>query len=532
MSLTIKNIIQIIAFILLFASCSEKINDKNNPNLELNMEIANKSIYQKEKEAQIQLLRDSLALLRNKANPELEYTMCNKLYNEYVLLQSDSAYNYSIRLKQIANIINTSQYITDSGTKYCQVLYNSGYYKETLDSLSIFTPDIATVSHEVLSNYYQLYGRTYYMLAEVTALGNFSERYTTMGNQLFNNALKYASDSLSIYTLKARIASRKTDYENARYLINQGIKHLEQEDDRAAILYTMLAKIEYVEGNKEGSLKYNSMAAIVNIRNVTKDALPLINIANILSKDNNKLDLASEYLSIALADAHEYGAFQRIKQIDSILPVIEAEKLDIIKKHKYTLTILVIVAAILLIVIIIAFVISIQQSKKLSNAKRMLQETNRSLSESNMIKNEYLGHYLVENSELTEMMNRISRMAKKYVRQNKHTDISSFLEEGWSDKKNSHDNFDQIFLKIYPNFIEEFNSLVQDSAKIHVAEPNSLTPTLRIFALIRLDIVDSTTISRILNCSLNTVYNYRTRIKNKAVVDKDEFETYVKKIGY
>ena len=91
--------------------------------------------------------------------------------------------------------------------------------------------------------------------------------------------------------------------------------------------------------------------------------------------------------------------------------------------------------------------------------------------------------------------------------------------------------FDSIFLNIYPDFIEEFNNLLVPEERIYPKQDELLTTELRIYALIRLGITDSNKIASFLRYSLRTVYNYRTKVRNKSAVTRGDFEDYVKKIG-
>jgi DNA-binding NarL/FixJ family response regulator len=91
--------------------------------------------------------------------------------------------------------------------------------------------------------------------------------------------------------------------------------------------------------------------------------------------------------------------------------------------------------------------------------------------------------------------------------------------------------FDAIFLNIYPNFIDEFNSLLKEEEKIIPKADDILTPELRVFALIRLGITDSSKIASFLHYSPQTVYNYKLKIRNKLLVSKDEFSVAMQQIG-
>jgi DNA-binding CsgD family transcriptional regulator len=92
-------------------------------------------------------------------------------------------------------------------------------------------------------------------------------------------------------------------------------------------------------------------------------------------------------------------------------------------------------------------------------------------------------------------------------------------------------NFDAIFLSIFPTFIEEFNEMLIENERIYPKEKDILTPELRIYALIRLGINDSARIAELLHYSPQTVYNYKIKIKNKLAISKEEFSEKILVIG-
>lgn len=92
-------------------------------------------------------------------------------------------------------------------------------------------------------------------------------------------------------------------------------------------------------------------------------------------------------------------------------------------------------------------------------------------------------------------------------------------------------NFDAIFLNLYPSFVEDFNALLTEDERIVLKQEDLLNKELRIYALLRLGITDSVKIASFLRCSLSTVYNYRTKVRNKAAISREEFEKMVMKIG-
>ena len=86
-------------------------------------------------------------------------------------------------------------------------------------------------------------------------------------------------------------------------------------------------------------------------------------------------------------------------------------------------------------------------------------------------------------------------------------------------------------MQLFPTFVEDFNTLLAEGEQIYPKANERMSTELRIFALIRLGITDSVKIAQFLRYSVTTIYNYRTRVRNKALGERDEFETKVMQIG-
>ena len=171
---------------------------------------------------------------------------------------------------------------------------------------------------------------------------------------------------------------------------------------------------------------------------------------------------------------------------------------------------------------------------QLSDLNSQLHETNLKLGESNRVKDEYVGRFIHLCSfyidRLDEMRKRVNKMAKskdlealyRFTGNNEHREKN--LTE-------LYEMFDSTFLHLFPNFVTDFNALLRPECRIALTEAGTLNTDLRIFALIRLGIEDSSRIAEFLHYSVNTIYNYRAKIKNGAIGDRDAFETQVKAIG-
>ncbi len=176
----------------------------------------------------------------------------------------------------------------------------------------------------------------------------------------------------------------------------------------------------------------------------------------------------------------------------------------------------------------------INLNDKLSKINEKLKHTNFTLSEANLIKEEYIGRYMDQCSVYIDKLDSYRRLLNKTAAAGKIDEVlrtiksKQFIEDELSE---FYTNFDTTFLQLFPGFVEEFNDLLVENGRIVLKQGEALNTELRIFALIRLGITDSVKISHFLRYSLSTIYNYRTKLRNKASVPRDDFETQVMKIG-
>ena len=171
------------------------------------------------------------------------------------------------------------------------------------------------------------------------------------------------------------------------------------------------------------------------------------------------------------------------------------------------------------------------QKDELSQLNSKLSTLNSQLSESNRVKEEYIGRFMSLCSQYIDKLDNYRKMVNKKMK-NKELDelfqISKSTELKEKELEELYENFDTVFLHLFPNFIDDFNALLQPEMQIHPKEENRLTTDIRIFALIRLGFEDSSKIAEFLHYSVNTIYNYRARIKNGALGNREQFENRVK----
>ena len=181
------------------------------------------------------------------------------------------------------------------------------------------------------------------------------------------------------------------------------------------------------------------------------------------------------------------------------------------------------------------------KNNDLSEANQLLSEINEQLrqaiihlNDSNRVKDEYIGKFLSVCSDYIDKLDNYRIKVNRKLKAGQHADVlrmtnSEQLKE--DELKELFDHFDDIFLRLFPTFIEDFNALLRPGEEIVPTEKNHLNTDLRIFALIRLGIEESSKIAEFLRYSPNSIYAYRARIKNKATGNRDKFEKLVKEIG-
>ncbi|MBO7608574.1 MAG: C69 family dipeptidase [Muribaculaceae bacterium] len=260
--------------------------------------------------------------------------------------------------------------------------------------------------------------------------------------------------------------------------------------------------------------------------------------------------------------ANRYGSRQRNWQIAPLLTAI-AKNYKAKSEHTTTqLRITVAVISILALLLLGALLFLHRRHKQLTAARNVLHQTNSQLellnnelktannqlsekneqfsvlnsqlSESNRVKEEYIGRFMSLCSQYIDKLDAYRKMVNKKMK-NKEFDelfrISKSTELKETELEELYENFDSVFLHLFPSFVDDFNALLQPEAQVHPKQENRLTTEMRIFALIRLGIEDSSKIAEFLHYSVNTIYNYRARIKNGAIASREHFEQDVKKLG-
>ena len=263
-----------------------------------------------------------------------------------------------------------------------------------------------------------------------------------------------------------------------------------------------------------------------------------MNLAEVLFQEGN-IEKSYEYIKIAMQDANFYGANHRKIQVASVFPVIEGKWLNMVESRKNKLMVYAVGITVFTLVMIGFGIIVYKQFRKLQAAKKLISnsndkliETNHQLVDANKIKEEYVTYYFNTTADYISRLENLKKTLEMKL-MTKKTDDLRFVVDSINIKKEREElyhNFDKVFLKLFPDFVTIFQSLLRESDRIHLKEGQLLNTELRIFALMRMGINDNEKISKILDYSVTTIYTYKTRIRSKSIVPNDEFDKRIMKI--
>ena len=544
-----KKVIFILVAIILPGLLSAK-DDKSTDALlrEIDGIIKNRQTYGAEKETRI---ADLKKLLSEAASDEQRYGFCGRLFDEYRAYNLDSSFVYAQRKQDLAHRLNKSDYLDDSAMNMAEVMGTTGMYKEALELLGEI--DKKTLPDYLYSYYYHLYRTIYGLMGDYAVTAKAKKEYYRM-TDLYRDSLLQTnvSDSLGHVLVLADKCTVHAQYDQAINMLMDFYGKPSLDNHAKAMLAYTLSEAYRLKGDKKGQKHYLALSAIADLKSAVKEYVSLRKLASLVYEDGD-IDRAYNYLKCSLEDATLCNARLRTLEISQVFPIIDkAYQLKTERQQREMKTSLICIS-LLSVFLLVAILFVYKQMKKVAAARRevvhtntllqelneelhdsnsQLKEMNHTLSETNYIKEEYIGRYMDQCSAYLDKMDLYRRSLNKIAAAGRVEELykaiksSQFLDE---ELKEFYANFDMTFLQLFPNFVDEFNALLTEPMQPKPGE--QLNTELRIFALIRLGITDSTKIAQFLRYSVTTIYNYRTRVRNKAVGERDEFEAKVMQIG-
>ena len=488
---------------------------------------------------------------------EDKYLLAYRLYELYKAFMNDSALYYIDQAEQWAAKQGNSARVGNCRVLKAFQCSTVGYYSEALTFLkTINTSQLDSVG---LKNYYQSQMHVYGELGYYSIIPSTKEQYFKK-QTIYRDSLFAMIDHQHPDYLMYRIQELKgrQQLEEGRKISDQWVKRTnpESRDYAIACYYRWL-----VSENQEEMRYWLALSALSDIRHAVMDQASLLQLADILN-DEGDLDRSYKYIRFTWDCNNRFNTRMRSWQITPILNVIENNYLKVVDQNTRGLWTSVIVVSVLAFLLLGVLFFLHRRNRQLDAARNALKTSNEELatansqlarqtdelsmlneelstlnsqlSETNRVKEEYIGRFMSLCSQYIDKIDDYRKMVNKKMK-NKELEelfrLSKSTELKEKELEELFQNFDSVFLHLFPNFVNDFNALLQSDMRVQPKEENRLTTEIRIFALIRLGIEDSSKIAEFLHYSVNTIYNYRARIKNGALDNRESFETRVKQLG-
>lgn len=519
---------------------------KDSLRLKLDFAIEHKADYASLKDKRTSKIRKAL---KEKNTLKVQYLLNQQLYTEYRKYKIDSALYFITRNVKLSHSLDDDSYKTDAVLQLANLYSASGRFLESEKLLkSIQTK---TLSKNQKKNYFEFYIEFF----EQYATNNPSKYYTKQIDIYRDSLLSVLDVQSSEYKVNLALRSiNNGDYRGAKKDLEDLFYSEELKKSQYAMCAYLLGNISMRDKKYEDGINYFTLAAITDIETATKDQGAIQNLA-IYNYYNDKIDLAYKYAKSALEDAVFCNVKFRTLMMSEFYSIINAAYQKKAEKNKKQLQIYIVSVSVLSGFLIVLFFYIYRQMRRLSKIKKELSESaqelqklnsefqtaneqlkvfNEQLNESNNIKEEYIAQFFdICSSYINKMEDYRKKLYKKAVSR-QFADLTNVLKSNDIIDQELYDlyrKFDAVFIKLYPDFTTDFNALLAEGEKITLKEGEILTTELRIFALERLGIKDSEKIASFLRLSMSTIYNYRTKIRNKTSYSKEEFTRKLEKTG-
>lgn len=496
--------------------------------------IERRNLYTEQKEEKIKQLKIKLRIAENN-NSRL--SILNAIYREYYTYRYDSAMVYANRGLALALSNNNTYYATLNRINRAAVLSTGGFYSQAETLLNEIGEK--NVPLQLKQYYYYTTTWLYSYWESFCDKSEFKDYYrqkkhhflqltvnTTHNNYValyayFSGELAFLENPLSKTVLRHYTTALNNSSVNSRV--------------HASAAYC-IARYYREMGNMQLYEKYIVEAAISDIVCPLKENLALQELSTYLYKKNSKYaNYAARYIYISMEDAQFYNNRLRMLEISNILPIIaNANQEALAHKERIVRGVLAVVSFLSLVLFAMA-IFGYKQNKWLARSRREVKSQNLKLTElnekliaTNHRRETYMRLFMDISAVYIRKLIEYRKLVGRKIKANQTADLLKTINSyklAEEEATTFYTRFDRAFIELYPSFVEELNSLLLPNVQIEQPSPNSLTTEVRIYALMRLGVTDSQEIATLLFYSTQTIYNYksamRTRAINRETFDED-----------
>lgn len=534
-------------FLIIISSTFAMPGKAENVNVDSILQVLDKEIllcdsYKAIKEQRLDSLKKHF---RNSDNPHYKYEMCSKLYEEYKKYQFDSTYSYADRMLEYAKLMNDREAVAHAkcNLMFCQI--SAGFYMEAWQIINEFDlTGLSTIAKQEFYSRCVLFYQNAGFFGK--GVGQLGEIYDAKRREAVKKEIEMAA--LNCDTITLRLTGVNMMNISVDSMISFRRKTLERfrfADSDLAVQDFILSELYEKKGDIDAAIYYMALTAIRDIRSNTHETAAAKRMAGFML-DRGDLDRAVSYIHLAQADAQFYNARTRLIEISSLLQLIEGMRYNKVKEQRiifFAILSLVLISLIFLVV----FIMGLHKKNKVLHSARLeiekkvaeldrangeLSAVNSKLKEANENKDSYVIQSLYSDTAFVNHVEEKCKSISQKIKAKQYGDLSGLIHDIGvkQERERLSSAFDTTFLKLFPNFIEEYNKLFPEEYRVEVAEDGTLPTDVRIFALMRLGIKDSVIVANYLNLSLNTVYVYKAKVKSRSVVKKEDFEACIMRI--
>ena len=455
------------------------------------------------------------------------------MFDEYLHYQADSAVHYLNRRLQLLPSCGQDDLKARAYIDRAAVMGVTGMYAAAVEVLTAIPTE--RLKPETLVEYYRACRSCYGWMADYSLAIQGKRRYMEQTDR-YRDSILLVDNPVTADIARAERAALGGKAEEAVAILR---KYLPGDtDDLETLSYLNYTMYEaYVaKGDTARQVYYLARTAVHDMERAVREYASLHKLASLLHEQGD-LDRAYAYLNCSMEDAVACHARLRSLEVTEIYPIIDRAYHDKEAHERAVVTGLLIVLSVLALLLVGAVVYLYRWMKKLAAMRRDLYQANRRLHAANLsleqtgrIKEVYIARYLDRCVTYLDKLEQYRRSLEKLAMAAKTDALfkairsDQFLRD---ERKAFYRDFDRSFLDLFPRFVERFNNLLQEDGRVTPKAGELLNTELRIFALIRLGVTDTNSIAHFLGYSLATVYNYRSKMRNKAVGDKDKFEQEV-----
>ncbi|MBD5310792.1 MAG: hypothetical protein HDS13_01315 [Bacteroides sp.] len=509
-------------------------------------EINASSTYSLTKEQRLNSLRKAYFENNSAAS---SFRLAKELFDEYIYYQSDSAYSYASRMREHAQKLNEEPKLALANFALMKCFSSNGYFKEAADMNRLI--DVSQLPHEVLTDYLRS-SATFYQNLESYVGG----ADTQLGSIYRNKRLEAARQLASVADTNSYLWQQNNidlmENPSPKEQITERLKLLQcfrLDDHEQAIQHSLLGHAYLADGNRNAAKFHLAQSAIHDLRGNIHETTAAKMLAELMYEDND-LHRAHWLVHRAFDDASFYNSHLRRDQLSRTMQLIDSARFNW-RSNQLWMLVAVVIGFLFLSGAILVLFIKVRHRNRLIEAvnkeiqeksdslartqlevetiNQELQNTISQLKEVSEIKDRYITQSLYVNTVFVNQVEERCKNAMKQLKEKKYDELKflPFQMGIKEERQRIFRSFDNAFLQLFPNFIEEFNCLFKEEDWIELNENQELPMDIRIFALLRLGISDPTEVAKYLNLSPKTVYVYKTKLKSKSLVENNDFEARI-----